>query len=488
MAFGFTPKFEQDLDLNGLDPKHYLAIALDTANQLGWKINYTSKSGFIAFIGGGFFVTMEEFRVVLHETKVFITSKNAGTGMYDRGKNKRHVNLFIETFETVQASLTEQQIDEKVTELAPVFNSVEEDKLSGPPPDFQDNVKSFFSIFKGYFVTPLIIDANILVFVLMVMSGVSFFLPGNEDLLRWGANLRSLTLEGQWWRLITNIFLHIGIIHLLFNMYALLYIGILLEPYLGKIRFAAAYLFTGVIASLTSIYWHSFTISAGASGAIFGMYGVFLAMLTTNFIDKSMRKPFLISISVFVAYNLMNGMKDGIDNAAHLGGLVSGLVIGYAYYPSLNKPSSAGLKYATLALLAIAFFCTSFTVYRSIPDDYAKYQAYMQDFANNEQVALSVFKLPPNTPKTEVIEALKEKGIKNWVDNLALVAKMKQLDNMPAAYFGKNDKLKRYCELRIKSYNDIIVDFGQDTKQYKTEIDSCNTQMTAIIDSLKNDN
>ena len=79
----FTPKFEQDLDLNGLDPKHYLAIALITAKHLDWKINYVSRSGFIGIIGGGIFQTMEEFKVSLNDGKAFVISKTRTNGMFD---------------------------------------------------------------------------------------------------------------------------------------------------------------------------------------------------------------------------------------------------------------------------------------------------------------------------------------------------------------------------------------------------------------------
>ena len=79
----------------------------------------------------------------------------------------------------------------------------------------------------------------------MAINGVNIMLPDNGSLLNWGANFRPMTLDGQWWRLLTNCFLHIGIFHLLMNMYALLYIGVLLEPLLGRTRFLSAYLLTG---------------------------------------------------------------------------------------------------------------------------------------------------------------------------------------------------------------------------------------------------
>jgi rhomboid protease GluP len=217
------------------------------------------------------------------------------------------------------------------------------------------------------------------------------------------------------------------------------------------------------------------------------MYGVFLAMLTTNFIDKSVRKPLLLSIGVFVVLNLANGVKDGIDNAAHLGGLISGLVIGYAYYFSLKDALSLKLKYLTIALLSIAVFATSFTVYHNIPNDYGRYDAYMKDFSINETTALSVYKMTHNSSNDGIITAFKEKGIDNWNKNLKVIDSIDKLD-LPVGFRVRGDKLRRYCLLRIKSYNYIIEDVSTNSRQYRSAIDSCNIQLLAIVDSLKSSN
>ncbi|WP_373395877.1 rhomboid family intramembrane serine protease [Algoriphagus halophilus] len=206
----------------------------------------------------------------------------------------------------------------------------------------KEKITGFFSIFNpidGYFVTPLLIICNLLIFIAMIYTGTHFLFPDIQDLLDWGANYRPFTVDGQWWRLLVSCFLHIGILHLLFNMYALFYIGLLLEPYLGKARFLAAYLISGIAASIASIWWNGMVVSAGASGAIFGMYGVFLALLSTNLVDKSIRKSLFTSIGVFVVYNLVNGLNpnNGVDNAAHIGGLLTGFVLGYGFVPSLKN-------------------------------------------------------------------------------------------------------------------------------------------------------
>jgi membrane associated rhomboid family serine protease len=105
---------------------------------------------------------------------------------------------------------------------------------------------------------------------------------------------------------------------------------------------AAVYLITGIAASLTSLWWHPATVSIGASGAIFGLYGVFLALLTTKFFPPIFKKSFALSIVVFVGGNLLIGLSGGIDNAAHLGGLVSGLIAGYLLYPFLKDAGAPG--------------------------------------------------------------------------------------------------------------------------------------------------
>jgi rhomboid protease GluP len=488
MAFGFTPKFEQSLDLNGLDPEHYLVIALDVAKQLEWNINYTSKSGFIAKVGGGLFKSMERFTVIVQDTSVALKSENMGSGMYDWGKNEKHVEDFMATFDATQSSLSETELEEKINEVMPPLRDREEDALTAPPKTTQQKFQDFFSFFKpreGYYITPMIIDINILVFILMVISGVSAFEPTTSNLISWGANLRGITLSGQWWRLITNTFLHIGIFHILLNMYALIYIGLLLEPYLGKLRFTAAYLFTGILASLTSIFMHPLTVSAGASGAIFGMYGVFLAMLTTNIIDKKARTALLTSIGVFVVLNLMNGMKAGIDNAAHIGGLISGLIIGYAYYPGLKKPSEAKISYLTVGLLFIAVSITSVIIYHKIPNDIAIYNAKIEDFSKREAVALEVFKMK-NEPDSAILSAIKDKGLVNWNASVKLLDQADKLD-VPQTLKYRIALLKQYCNLRIVSYGLIYkaIKEKENTKQYKPSIDSCNKKIQTIIDTLK---
>lgn len=195
----------------------------------------------------------------------------------------------------------------------------------------------FFIPKEGFFVSCIIMDLNILVFFIMVFSGLGFISFHGNDLLEWGANFKPLTTDGEWWRLLTNTFLHGGIMHLAANMYGLIFVGIFLEPRIGKIKFALIYLASGILASLNSIWWHNATVSVGASGAIFGLYGLFLALMLTKVYPKEFNKALLMSTLVFVGFNLLFGITGGIDNAAHIGGLLSGFVIGIFISPQLKQ-------------------------------------------------------------------------------------------------------------------------------------------------------
>jgi len=486
MAVGFTPKHIEEVPLYGLTKAEYLVIAREAAKEMKWNVSHISKNGLIAFTDNGVFSWNAEIRIKIDDGSANLKSSSIGSDMMDFGKNKRNIENFVLAYNAVKLKLSKEDLISKYEELSAELAPDNDDVLSLPPPTTAEQITGFFSIFmpkKGFFVTPLLLDINILLFILMAISGVNIILPDNESLIKWGANFRPITLEGEWWRLLTSCFLHIGVIHLLMNMYALLYIGVLLEPLLGKTRFISAYLLAGIAASTASLWWHDLTISAGASGAIFGMYGVFLAMLTTDLIEKTTRKALLASIGIFVGYNLIYGMKGGIDNAAHIGGLIGGIIIGYAFIPGLKKPEDVKLKLSTIGILTVLVLTTSFFVYKNTSNDIGIYEEKIKTFVSNESMAVEVFAMPDNTPKDQLLYGLKERGIYYWNENIKLIDEVEKLD-LPDEIHTRNSKLKQYCELRIKSYELYYKAVSEDTDIYKFQIENYDTQIVNIINEL----
>jgi rhomboid protease GluP len=180
-------------------------------------------------------------------------------------------------------------------------------------------------------LTHIIFGINAAVFLGMALATSTVMDFPVQDLVRWGANVGVLTISGEWWRLLTNVFVHGGIIHIGFNMWCLWYLGKLAESLYGRWTYAAIYLICGVGASLTSAAWHPYTPSVGASGAIFGLAGALLAgfKLGEFSVPRSALSGTLRSLGAFVVYNLIFGAAiSGVDNAAHIGGLVTGLIVG----------------------------------------------------------------------------------------------------------------------------------------------------------------
>ncbi|MCF3112065.1 rhomboid family intramembrane serine protease [Niabella sp. CC-SYL272] len=224
--------------------------------------------------------------------------------------------------------------------LFPKFNNRRLKQFKSGAPGKDSDLKDVLALMipkQDFFITPLIIDLNILIYLVMVFSGLGFISFKTEDLIHWGANFRPLTTDGQWWRLLTCTFLHGGLLHILANMYGLLFVGILLEPLLGRWKFLFIYLVTGILGSIASIWWYDATVSVGASGAIFGLYGCFLACLLLKVFPPDFGRTFLTSTLVFVGFNLLMGVTGGIDNAAHIGGLLSGFLLGCILAGSVKR-------------------------------------------------------------------------------------------------------------------------------------------------------
>jgi membrane associated rhomboid family serine protease len=224
--------------------------------------------------------------------------------------------------------------------LSPEPISEEVQKIEAVKREAENTFQEFIELIRprrGYFFTPILMILNILVFLVMVFSGLGFFEFEAEDLLKWGGNYRPYTVNGEWWRLLTCIFVHGGLMHVLANMFGLLLVSIWLEEKLGSIKYLLLYLVTGIVASLASLWWYEATVSIGASGAIFGLYGTFLAFLLLKKFPSDFSKSFLSYVSVFIIYNLIVGLMGGTDNAAHIGGLLAGFLIGLAISPLVEK-------------------------------------------------------------------------------------------------------------------------------------------------------
>ena len=182
-------------------------------------------------------------------------------------------------------------------------------------------------------VTQGIFGANVAVFLGMLLAmGTSVLdAPSGQGLVHWGANYGPATVSGEWWRLLTCVFVHGSFLHIAMNMWCLWSLGSLAESLYGHWTFAAVYLTTGISASLTSVALKPDVLSVGASGAIFGIAGALIASyyLGEFTMPRAAMTGPLRSVVIFAVVNIFIGFgRSGTDNAAHVGGLVMGLILG----------------------------------------------------------------------------------------------------------------------------------------------------------------
>ena len=369
MAIGFKPKSERIIELQGYSSEELMRLAVEASKALGWQIGRIKRDKSEFYTPTSLSSWQEKVTLSTIEGKeeqLLATSVCTSMQWIDWGKNQKNLDKLESAMRELRETL----------DHLPAFEESDEDTLSVDE-QASTSLRSILTFNEGYTATPLLFYVNVALFVAMVISGVSLMTPTGFSILEWGANFGPLTLTGDWWRTITCNFIHIGLIHIVMNMYALLYIGGYLEQLIGKRRLLVSYLLTGLFAALSSLMIHPETISAGASGSIFGLYGIFLAFLIFHQrIEKGQRKSLLYSIGFFVIYNLMIGAREeGIDNAAHVGGLVSGLLLGGVYlsierYASKRNPKV--ISYIAEGVFALIFVFLLAGQTSNLPSDYTE--------------------------------------------------------------------------------------------------------------------
>ncbi len=470
----------QEYPLGELKPVQFLVIAKEAFARLQWNVTVLEETKIIAYPQ----ILSEErlYRILItfHENSATIEcADNKGE---DSETNTNNYALFISVFEQVRASLSPEELRTRIDQFKPYNTEQGESTTRKRKPGFKDYL-SLLLPGKNSFLTQIIIYSNVLLFLLMVGSGANILNPDSESLLIWGANFRPLTLQGEWWRLLSSCFVHVGILHLVMNMYALLFIGILLERYLGSARFLTAYILSGIVASTTSLVWHDETISAGASGAIFGLFGVFLALLTTNLILKEHRKAQLKNMLFLIAFNLLYGMQSGIDNAAHLGGLISGMIIGYAFIPSIREVDSQRIRYSTISILIVLVLSGAYASYKLLPNDYGEYDTIIEEFSSLDQRSVQVF-YSPQFDRAEILSILNNDIIPMMTvakQRLYLASHLRVSDRLKK----HTEKLVQYCELRLKTYELLRQELEGGTNEFDREIEAYNKQIEALIAEMK---
>lgn len=446
ISWGYSPKIEKFIPLSDFPSDKYLIIVRQAFENLGWKLSHVSESGIIAYTPLSFQSYSEEVSVRIHGNFAVVKSECVGMQLLfnDYGKNEANLEKLFHEFDYVQYHLSEQW-DEQVRSFHDFAERQDDHYFEKAPLAVKDKIKNVFYLFvprRGYVAAPILLLLNIFCFfawiallVIMPMFLVARQVPPEEitkiftELNIVGSVNRKLVLEGDYWRLISYQFLHGSFRHLFFNMYAFVYLGLMLENKIGWKNFLLIYILSGICAGLTSIAYHENIYTVGASGAIMGLFGAMMALLVKQFFEKNANKALLVSTVFVLGIMLINGsISYQVDNACHLGGLISGFILTYLLVFDHKwgvKKVYPAIKYVAVLIVFGVFNFSIFsftTVYQ--------HEAFLElkkEFDINSFVFNRVLWMKADYSRDQKIQYVNSFGIRPSKANLTVVEKMGKL-------------------------------------------------------------
>lgn len=300
---------------------------------------------------------------------------------------------------------------------------------------------------KPPYATYALIAINLTVFLLLALHLRSLAMDTPKDqlaILHWGANINPLTLGGQPWRMFRSMFLHFGIWHLAVNMLALFSMGPNLESGVGTVRFALIYLVSGVVANLFSLVLNVYVNSAGASGALFGLYGYSLgASLISNFTDASARRRMMISFIFFVVVNGLIAFMVNVDVWAHVGGFVAGFALALTQLRFRKLIDNRWLAVALVVLVMLVFV---------LPKDQVRYYRLYQKVLHRERATQALSR--GEFGDAEMIDSL-EYALAEW-DSIRM--SVNTLGTVRSALHHDTAVIRAYIDLsrKVTQYNLLL--------------------------------
>lgn len=331
-------------------------------------------------------------------------------------------------------------------------------------------------------VTIVMIAANLAVYAMSVSAGADWLAPAPEVIFHQGGNFGVATLDGDSWRLLSSMFMHYGLIHLAMNVLGLVFVGIAVERYYGRVAYFALYMFSGLAGSLATAVG-SQAISVGASGSLFGLLGglgSYLLIHRTS-IDREAFAKQARWLGIVIAINVVNGLQSKtVDMYAHIGGLVAGFAAGLVL---AKRPSTARNVVVFAASIVLVAVVTAGLVPRpQIKAIFPSAQVKLEKFAKLESNSLDRYNHVVNDQKLTQDEAaniIELEVLPLWRESKALVW---SIDYLPED-MGAN--LRAYIETRERAWVAIVTALRKNDQAGLAEAMNTMSEAEKYVEKLK---
>ncbi|MBI1222903.1 MAG: rhomboid family intramembrane serine protease [Bacteroidetes bacterium] len=302
-----------------------------------------------------------------------------------------------------------------------------------------------------FWLVPLVAIVEILIFFWMTFDGVNALSPDPIALFDWGANQRSAVIDGQLWRLFTALFIHRGIFHLVVNVFVLWILGRVLEPLLGWKNIGLLMLFGGLCGNSVSFFWYPYLLSVGASAMVYALFGACLILLFTqsSYFKDLVPHVFLLFV-LFILQTVYGFFNTQIDHAAHIGGMLAGILTGVAFGFIKSNPGIALPIRGALGFLSFLAFMSVVVLGKGLSNPLADFQK-VRNVLRLEKAEADLAWL-----HGEDSNAFRD-GIQHWQSAIDTAVKYQNPD-MPEPLLVKMQQIELYCRLNKKRYQ-LVIDF-----------------------------
>ncbi len=479
MAFGWKTHYVKKVPADGLNNWEIFSIAEQACKDIDWDYLIVDEKTFTATTPTHWTLSEQIIKVIADNGDIIFESQSESLDLYEAGRNKKNIEeQLLPAFKKARKRVSYEELQFAANALkAETIRQIRSgNRISSE--------KMTFGI-RGHQVSFSLIAVNLLVYFVMVFRGVNYLNPAVEDIIRWGGNLKFNVTSGEWWRLVTAVFVHIGIFPLVINMFGLYFIGLMVEPILGKLKYLIAYLCCGVIAGLVSILWAKEGVTAGASGAVLGMFGVLLAFATTSYINKKFPAIWAGCISAYVVFTIISGLQGASDNAADIGGFVAGGAVGYLFYffhfkRNLARAGGARISIEIILLTGLLVF---FYLRKNGKDDSLQFEKEVMKLNQIELKAMTQMQQLQSKTDAEAAQVLRDSALPQWRHFQKEIMKTDayRLDDQ---FKHKRGLLSKYAELRVRQTELIYKSISEETEKYSSEINEVSDKIDKIIDQL----
>lgn len=479
MPFGWKTEYENRMPADGLTNWEIFAIAEQACKNLDWEYLVVDEHTFTATTPTNWTLTEEIITIQPKEGVILFKSKSENIELLEARHNQKNIEEeLMPAFKKVKTEWSSAKLG---SAAAAIKMETLQQLTSG---NRVDSGKMTFG-FKDHEVTFLLIALKLIVFIVITVNGVSATNPAAQDVLKWYGCMKVYVTGGEWWRLITAIFANTGVIDLLINLTALYFIGLMVESILGKAKFLIAFLCAGILANLAGITWYNETVIAGTSGAVFGLYGVFLAFATTAYINKKFPRVWLLSILAYVIFTVVNSGPADVYNAVNFGGLISGICIGYLFYffHFKRKVARAGGSRISVEVLLITSLVV-FLYVRSGKNDSIRFEKAIMKLNQIELKAMTQMqRLQFAISNEDAAKILKDSTLPEWQHFQKELIKTDRY-KLNDEFTEKRKLLSKYAQMRVQQTTLLYQSIKDSSDKYHQQINQVSDSIDLIIDKL----